>query len=221
MDQGVEKQTLKTDIAIIGGGPSGSTCGGFLKKYGPDTQVLILEREKFPRDHIGESQLPLIGSILHELGVWDRVEAADFPIKIGATYRWGTTENLWDFDFLPYGKFDDEARPGKYEGQRRYTAFQVDRARYDKILLDFAEELGCEWAGRKWAPTSRRCVPDHWFEGNRAMDLCDRSDSSGRKMGDYGRSRTEGTDSNGEIHVAGMTASMVRTKKWRARIACW
>lgn len=137
-------ESLKTDIAIIGGGPSGSTCGGFVKKYSPDTRVLILERETFPRDHIGESQLPLIGRILDELGVWDRVEAAGFPIKIGGTYRWGTTDDLWDFDFLPYGKFDDAPRPGKYEGQRRRTAFQVDRSLYDKILLDYAEELGCE-----------------------------------------------------------------------------
>lgn len=136
-------ETLTTDVAIIGGGPSGSTCGGFLRKYAPKTDVLILEREQFPRDHIGESQLPLIGRILDELGVWDRVEAAGFPIKVGGTYRWGTTDDLWDFDFLPYGKFDDEARPGKYEGQRTRTAFQVDRAAYDKILLDYAEELGC------------------------------------------------------------------------------
>ncbi|MBS1727086.1 MAG: tryptophan 7-halogenase [Armatimonadetes bacterium] len=137
-------QTLTTDVAIIGGGPSGSTCAGFLKKYGPNTRVLVLERDQFPRDHIGESQLPLISRILDELGVWDRIEAANFPIKIGGTYRWGTTDNLWDFDFLPYGKFDDAPRPGKFEGQRRYTAFQVDRALYDKILLDYAEELGTE-----------------------------------------------------------------------------
>lgn len=132
------------DVVIIGAGPSGSTCGGFIKKYNPDVRVCILEREEFPRDHIGESQLPLIGQILDELGVWDRVEAAGFPIKIGGTYRWGTTDNLWDFDFLPYGHFEDEPRPGKFAGQRRLTAFQVDRSLYDKILADYAEELGCE-----------------------------------------------------------------------------
>jgi len=135
---------LTADVAIIGGGPSGSTCAGFLKKYRPDMRVLVLEREQFPRDHIGESQLPLIGRILDELGVWDRVEAAGFPVKIGGTYRWGTTDDLWDFDFLPFGKFDDAPRPARYEGQRTRTAFQVDRSEYDKILLDYAEELGAE-----------------------------------------------------------------------------
>ncbi|AIE83700.1 NAD(P)/FAD-dependent oxidoreductase [Fimbriimonas ginsengisoli] len=149
-------ESLTTDVAIIGGGPSGSTCGGFLKKYQPDSKVLILEREQFPRDHIGESQLPLIGRILDELGVWDRVEAAGFPVKIGGTYRWGTTDDLWDFDFLPFGQFDDAPRPGRYEGQRKRTAFQVDRSAYDKILLDYAEELGCEVRQRSAVREVRR-----------------------------------------------------------------
>ncbi|AIE85064.1 NAD(P)/FAD-dependent oxidoreductase [Fimbriimonas ginsengisoli] len=135
---------MKVDVAIIGGGPGGSTCGGFLKKYQPGLKVAIFERDTFPRDHIGESQLPVIGAILHELGVWDKVEAADFPIKVGGTYRWGNSDDLWDFHFLPHGKFDDAPRPGKFEGQRRETALQVDRSIYDKILLDHARELGCD-----------------------------------------------------------------------------
>ena len=132
------------DVVIVGGGPGGSTCGGFLKKYRPDLRVLILERDVFPRDHIGESQLPLISNILDELGVWDAVEAANFPVKIGATYRWGNDDTLWDFHFVPNGEFHEEPRPAKFDGQRRVTAFQVDRAIYDKILLDHARELGCE-----------------------------------------------------------------------------
>jgi flavin-dependent dehydrogenase len=132
------------DVAIIGGGPGGSTVGSLLKTYEPSLKVVILERERFPRDHVGESQLPGIGPILHEMGVWDQVEAANFPIKVGATYRWGRTQDLWDFEFLPDGKLRPEPRPAKYEGQRRQTAFQVDRAVYDQILLDRAAELGCE-----------------------------------------------------------------------------
>lgn len=132
------------DVVIIGGGPAGSTCGTLLKKYAPDMRVLILERESFPRDHVGESQLPKIGSVLDEMEVWDKIEAANFPVKIGATYRWGSTDDLWDFNFLPHGRFSDESRPGKYEGQRLRTAFQVDRSVYDKILIDHAREFGCE-----------------------------------------------------------------------------
>ncbi|MGF1490558.1 MAG: NAD(P)/FAD-dependent oxidoreductase [Prochloraceae cyanobacterium] len=132
------------DVAIVGGGPAGSTAGTLLKKYNPNLRVLILEKEKFPRDHVGESQLPQISDILEEMGCWDKVEAANFPIKVGATYRWGKDPQPWDFDFVPPEQFKDEARPAKYEGQRRQTAFQVDRAIYDQILLRHAEELGCE-----------------------------------------------------------------------------
>ncbi len=141
---------MHLDVAIIGGGPGGSTCGAFLAKYRPGLEIGIFEREIFPRDHVGESQLPVIGAILDELGVWNRVEAAGFPIKVGGTYRWGNSDDLWDFHFLPNGEFTEEPRPAKFEGQRRETAFQVDRAIYDKLLLDFAAELGCQvWEGTK------------------------------------------------------------------------
>ena len=77
------------------------------------------------------------------MGCWEKVEGAGFPIKIGATYRWGRTSDLWDFEFLPGDQFEDRPRPDVYQGQRELTAFQVDRAVYDKILLDHARETGC------------------------------------------------------------------------------
>ena len=91
-----------------------------------------------------ESQLPPISGILEEMGCWEKVEAAEFPIKVGATYRWGSSPDLWDFEFLPMHLFRDEPRPAQREGWRRLTAFQVDRAKYDTILLDHAQETGCE-----------------------------------------------------------------------------
>ncbi|MBX3315442.1 MAG: tryptophan 7-halogenase [Phycisphaeraceae bacterium] len=130
------------DVVVIGGGPAGTTVASLLRKYNPNLSVLILEKEKFPREHIGESQLPGISGILHEMGVWDKVEAANFPIKIGASYTWGKIGDIWDFDFYPAEEFVDEARPAKFEGQRRFTAFQVERAIYDEILLRHAETLG-------------------------------------------------------------------------------
>jgi len=132
------------DVAIVGGGPAGTTAAALLKKYNPDLSVVILEKEKFPRDHVGESQLPMIGRILHEMGCWEKVEAAGFPIKVGATYRWGQSPELWDFNFAPPEQFENLERPGKYEGVRIATAWQVDRARYDTILLDHAREIGCD-----------------------------------------------------------------------------
>ncbi|MHB8636854.1 MAG: NAD(P)/FAD-dependent oxidoreductase [Fimbriimonadaceae bacterium] len=134
---------MNCDVAIIGGGPGGSTLGTYLKKFKPELEVQIFERETFPRDHVGESQLPIISHYLNEMGVWDKVEAAGFPIKIGATYKWGKTKELWDFDFLAGGILKDAPRPAKFDGQRQFTAFQVDRAIYDTILLDHAAGLGC------------------------------------------------------------------------------
>jgi flavin-dependent dehydrogenase len=132
------------DVVLVGGGPGGSTTGSLLKKYRPDTSVLIIEREVFPREHIGESQLPQIGSILDEMGAWPAVEAADFPIKMGATYLWGRTPELWDFNFVDPATFAVEPRPAPYAGQRTLVALQVERAKYDDILLRHAAGLGCE-----------------------------------------------------------------------------
>ena len=136
--------SMDFDVAIVGGGPAGSTAGALLKKYNPALRVVILEKEIFPRDHIGESLLPGVSTVLNEMGVWDKVEAANFPIKIGSTNRWGKNPELWDFEFYPSAQFVDEPRPAKYEGQRRATAFQVDRSVYDKILLDHAAEMGVD-----------------------------------------------------------------------------
>jgi len=135
---------MECDVAIIGGGPAGTTLGTLLRKYNPALSVTIVEREVFPRDHIGESQLPHLMHVLAEMGVWEKVEAADFPVKVGGLYRWGSSDDLWALDFIPGAKFDDEPRPASYAGQRLFTAFQVDRAKYDKILLDHAGEVGCK-----------------------------------------------------------------------------
>ncbi|MHB8635107.1 MAG: NAD(P)/FAD-dependent oxidoreductase [Fimbriimonadaceae bacterium] len=133
---------LTCDVAIIGGGPAGSTVGTLLKKYNPTLDVVILERENFPRDHVGESHLPAISRVLVEMGVWEKVEAADFPIKIGATFKWGVKNDLWHTDFVQGKDFIEEPRPAKFAGQRVRTAFQVDRSKYDTILLDHAHSMG-------------------------------------------------------------------------------
>jgi len=135
---------IKCDVLVIGGGPAGSTVASLLKKYSPGLDVLVVERENFPRDHIGESQLTAVCLVLNEMGVWEKVEAAGFPIKIGSTYRWGKTDDLWQINFLFDEDLKDAPRPGKFEGQRALTAFQVDRSIYDKILLDHARSLGCD-----------------------------------------------------------------------------
>lgn len=130
------------DVAIIGAGPGGTTVASFLKKFMPQLDVCIIEKETFPRDHVGESQLPAVSKVLHEMGAWDQVEAAQFPVKLGASYTWGKTSEPWVFGFIPASEIGSLDRPGKYEGWRQRVAFQVDRSKYDKILLDHAQALG-------------------------------------------------------------------------------
>jgi flavin-dependent dehydrogenase len=136
--------TVDVDVVIVGGGPAGSTASTLLRRYNPELSVLVLEKEKFPREHVGESQLPGISRILDEMGVWDKVEAAGFPIKIGGSYTWGRNNDVWDFDFYPAEEFIDEPRPARFKGQREHTAFQVERAIYDDILLRHAESEGTQ-----------------------------------------------------------------------------
>jgi len=140
----VQERPVEVSVCIVGGGPAGSTTGALLRKYNPEISVLIVDKAAFPREHVGESQLPGCSHVCDEMGCWDEVEAANFPIKIGASYTWGANKEVWDFDFVDPAAFPEMPRPGKFEGVRRQTAFQVDRATYDDILLRRAQTLGCE-----------------------------------------------------------------------------
>lgn len=116
-----------TQILVVGGGPAGATAAGLLAKEGFD--VTLLERERFPRYHIGESILPSCRPILELLGVWDKVERHGFQPKGGAYFFWGDEE--WEVRFSAMG--DDNP-----------SAWQVVRSEFDEILLDHARELGVE-----------------------------------------------------------------------------
>ncbi len=116
-----------TDIAVIGGGPGGSTAAALLARHGFD--VTLLERERFPRDHVGESLLPASMPILQNLGVLKQVEAAGFPKKYGATMLWGSDPEPWSW------RFSETNRTWPH-------AYQVWRPAFDKILLDNARANG-------------------------------------------------------------------------------
>ena len=117
------------DAIVIGGGPAGATASTLLARRGH--RVLLLEREQFPREHVGESLLPASLPILEELGVRDAIEAAGFLKKYGATMVWGSSAEPWSWYFQ--------------ETNRRYPhAYQVVRATFDQILLDNAAASGVD-----------------------------------------------------------------------------
>jgi flavin-dependent dehydrogenase len=117
------------DAIIIGGGPGGSTAGARLAREG--LKVLILEREKFPRFHVGESLIPHGNDVLREIGVWDKLEAGGFMHKLGAEFTLGNSQGLIRFLF------------GQNLEPRYAQTFQVERSRFDKILLEHAAGSGC------------------------------------------------------------------------------
>ena len=118
---------LSADVIVIGGGPAGSAAATMLARKG--WQVTVLERERFPRDHVGESLLPASIPVLEELGALPAVESAGFLPKYGATMVWGSGDKPWSWYF-------------KETSQRYPHSYQVWRPQFDKILLDNAKNQG-------------------------------------------------------------------------------
>lgn len=118
------------DVIVIGGGPGGSSSACYLRQAG--LKVLLLEREHFPRFHIGESLLPYNRRIFEEIGVQSKLEAAGFLRKFGAQFHLGNGSKGTKFVFK-------EGRFTKFS-----EAIQVERAVFDDILLKHAAEQGAE-----------------------------------------------------------------------------
>lgn len=122
-------RAVEADVAVIGGGPAGSSVATLLRQSG--YKVTLLERERFPRPHVGESMLPGVLFALGKTGALERIEKAGFTRKYGATYIWGRGRAPWTIRFSEVP-------------QDRTFTFQCDREVFDKLLLDHARDEGVD-----------------------------------------------------------------------------
>jgi flavin-dependent dehydrogenase len=118
----------EADVVVCGGGPGGSTFATLMARGGHGT--VVLEREKFPRFHIGESLLPWNVPLFERLGVLSKLKAAGPQVKFGARF---------------YHQGSSFTRPVSFANgvdRDHPSAFQVKRAEFDALLLDHARESG-------------------------------------------------------------------------------
>ena len=126
----VQMQSVNCELLVIGGGPCGSTAAALARKSG--LSVILAEKDAFPRFHIGESLLPMANGILRESGAWPKVAATGFVDKFGARFciADGVAKKRIDFS------------RGLVPGLEQ--TFQVERAKFDHILLEHARSEGVD-----------------------------------------------------------------------------
>lgn len=116
------------DVIIIGAGPAGSVAAAFLRQNG--FRICVIEKQHFPRFVVGESLSPHSMDILAEAGLLSAVVAAGFQDKDGLAFTWKDQYTQFDFHQQYHAK--------------RAKSYQVQRAQFDKILIDEVIKKGVD-----------------------------------------------------------------------------
>jgi flavin-dependent dehydrogenase len=119
------------DAIIIGAGPAGSSAAAILAEYGH--RVLVLEREKFPRYHIGESLIPFTYQPLERLGMIERLKESAFEKKYSVQFVSQSGKASQPFYFF-----------NRYDRETVAQTWQVLRSEFDQMLMNNAREKGAE-----------------------------------------------------------------------------
>lgn len=117
------------DVLIIGGGPAGSSTATILAEHGH--RVLVIEREKFPRYHVGESLIPFTFGPLERLGMIPKMKKSHFMKKYSVSFVQPDGRRSQPFYF--YTRYDKETIA---------QTWQVLRSEFDEMLLNNARERG-------------------------------------------------------------------------------
>ena len=117
------------DVAVIGGGPAGSTVAALLARRGH--RVIALEKARHPRFHIGESLLPMNLPVFERLGVLDKVRALGV-FKAGADFE---ADNPRGYNTFAFARAIGKSPP---------HAYQVWRQDFDRMLYQHARECGAD-----------------------------------------------------------------------------
>ena len=127
MDE-IKQNGRSYDAVVIGGGPAGSTAAAILAEKG--RRVAVIEREKFPRYHIGESMIPYCYFTLERLGLIEKMQTSHFPKKFSVQFVGGRGKISTPFYFTQH--MDHPAA----------QTWQVLRSEFDQMMLDNAREKG-------------------------------------------------------------------------------
>src|SRR5215204_4908231 len=117
------------DAIIIGGGPAGSSAAAILGEKGH--RVLVLEREKFPRYHIGESLLPFTYEPLRRLGLVEKMKQSQFVKKYSVQFVSPSGKASQPFYFF-----------NRYDRETVAQTWQVLRSEFDQMLMENARAKG-------------------------------------------------------------------------------